>query len=101
MAAHYVSHRQPQGLKHLVLGSATPSMQLWLDSVNQLLSKLPEDVQKTIRKHEQDGTTDSKEYQDAMQTFYKKHVCKLDPWPQTLMQSFEAMEKDPYVYSTM
>ena len=52
-------------------------------------------------KHEAAGTTESQEYQDAMIAFYKQHLCRVDPWPAELLQSFEWMEKDHTVYMTM
>jgi L-proline amide hydrolase len=33
--------------------------------------------------------------------FYKRHVCRLDPWPDEVVRSFAAMENDPTVYGTM
>lgn len=36
-----------------------------------------------------------------MEVFYKRHLCRLDPWPIELLQSFEWMEKDHTVYMTM
>lgn len=101
LAAHYVSHRHPPGLQRLVLASAAPSMALWVESTRQLLKQLPTDVREAIEKHEREGTTDAKEYQDGMNIFYAKHVCKLNPWPDELNTSFAAMQADPTVYSTM
>lgn len=57
--------------------------------------------QDTIIQHEKAETTDSQEYKDAVEVFYKRHLCRLDPWPIELLQSFEWMEKDHTVYMTM
>lgn len=57
--------------------------------------------QDAIIKHEKAETTDSQEYMDAVKVFYKRHLCRLDPWPIELLQSFEWMEKDHTVYMTM
>ncbi|KAF8433678.1 proline-specific peptidase [Boletus edulis BED1] len=101
LAAHYVSHRHPPGLRRLVLASAAPSMALWVQSTRQLLQKLPENLRETIEKHEREGSTDDPEYQAGMNVFYAKHVCKITPWPEELGSSFAAMQADPIVYSTM
>ena len=101
LAAHYVSHRHPPGLKRLVLASAAPSMALWVKSTRQLLAKLPEKLRETIEKHEREGTTSDPEYQAGMNVFYEKHVCKIKPWPEDLNTSFKYMQEDPTVYSTM
>ncbi|KAF8124157.1 proline-specific peptidase [Boletus edulis] len=101
LAAHYVSHRHPPGLRRLVLASAAPSMALWVQSTRQLLQKLPENLRETIEKHEREGSTDDPEYQAGMNVFYAKYVCKITPWPEELGSSFAAMQADPIVYSTM
>ncbi|TFY54624.1 hypothetical protein EVJ58_g8752 [Rhodofomes roseus] len=101
LALHYASHRQPQGLKHLVIVSGTPATELWVEGTTRLRKQLPPDVLDVLERHEAAGTTDSKEYQDALMVFYKKHVCTLDPWPKQLLQSFDVMDKDPTVYTTM
>lgn len=100
LAAHYVSHRHPPGLRRLVLASAAPSMPLWVKSTRQLLMKMPKEVREVVEKHEREGTTDDPEYQEKMNIFYAKHVCQLTPWPEELLASFAAMQADPTVYST-
>ncbi|PCH36461.1 proline-specific peptidase [Wolfiporia cocos MD-104 SS10] len=101
LAAHYASHRRPKGLKHLIITNASASMELWECGTTKLLEGLEKEVRDIVKKHEQEGTMDSDEYQDCMQVFYNKHVCTLNPWPKQLLQSFEEMSKDPTVYSTM
>jgi L-proline amide hydrolase len=59
------------------------------------------DVRDTIRAGERSGETSTPEFQAAVMTFYKRHVCRVDPWPDYVVRSFEAMESDPTVYGTM
>ena len=47
-------------------------------------------------KSEREGTCDSPEYQEAMMVFYRKHVCRMDPWPECLEKSMEKMAFDVY-----
>jgi len=51
--------------------------------------------------HEDAGTTDSKEYEAATMVFYKRHVCRLETWPEELNATFDSLGKDPTVYNTM
>ncbi|KAI0667417.1 proline-specific peptidase, partial [Trametes maxima] len=99
IARYATSH--PPGLKHLVLADTPASMHLWVAAANVLRSRLPPDVQAVLDKHEADGTTDSKEYHDAVNVFYGRHLCRLNPMPEVLAESFAAIEKDPTVYMTM
>jgi ABC-type sugar transport system substrate-binding protein len=101
LAAEYAASRTPEGLKRLIIANSPASIELCTIGMNALLSRFPPEFVSTIRKHEADGTTDSKEYQDAAKEFYMKHTCTTDPWPQELLQSFEEFAKDPTVYHTM
>ncbi|KAH7911485.1 proline-specific peptidase [Hygrophoropsis aurantiaca] len=101
LAADYASSRHPPGLHRLVISSAPPSISLWEQSMHQLLEGFPEDFREMLHKHERQGTTSDKEYQDGMQVFYARHTCTTKPWPQELIDSFATMEEDPTVYQTM
>ena len=61
---------------------------------------LPADVQETLTRHEQDGTTDDPEYEAAVRVFYDRHLCRV-PWPDCVQRSFDQMDADPTVYHTM
>lgn len=93
--------RQPKGLRRLVLASSIAVMQDWVDAGLKLQKRLPQEVQDAIIKHEKAGTTDSKEYQDAIAVFYAKHLCRVQPMPAAVVKTFEWLEKDPTVYHTM
>jgi proline iminopeptidase len=47
---------------------------LWIEDANYLRTLLPAEVQETLMKHEEAGTTDSEEYEAASQLFYERHV---------------------------
>lgn len=89
------------GLASLVLSNAPASMPLWVSETGRLRRELPQEVQAVLEVHEQAGSTDSPAYQEAMMVFYRRHVCRLDPWPECLLRSFTAMEADPRVYQAM
>jgi proline-specific peptidase len=93
--------KQPTGLKHLVLMSAPADMQLWIASQKALAEKLPQEIQDVLRKHEEEGTTDSEEYKNAVGCFYSRYLCILDPMPPAILAGFGWIEKDPTVYLTM
>ncbi|TFK65938.1 proline iminopeptidase [Pluteus cervinus] len=101
LASAHAALRQPTGLKHLVLVSAPADMQLFVEAANRLRGQLPEDVQAALKKHEDAGTTQDKEYTQAVEVFYHRHLCRVDPLPSTLAEAMQWMEKDPTVYLTM
>ncbi|KAL5492915.1 hypothetical protein ACEPAI_4363 [Sanghuangporus weigelae] len=101
LAAEYAATRQPRGLRRLVIAGSPASMDLWENGINKLLNRFPKDLVEVIRRNERDGTTESKEYQDAIQLFYNKHICRLDPWPKEVLEAFAIMEEDATVYRAM
>lgn len=101
LGGNFAAARHPKGLKHLVVTDTPASMALWEESTSGLVKQLPQALQDAIKKHEADGTTDAPEYQEAMDVFYKEHVCRLDPWPQDLLDSLGAMAAEPTVYQSM
>lgn len=89
---------QPQGLVSLTLASTAASIPLWVAEANRLRSELPPDIQATLLQHEEAGTTDSAEYQEAMLVFYKRHVVRVDPIPAHVQRSLDSAGQ---VYLTM
>jgi proline-specific peptidase len=92
---------QPRGLLSLVIADSPASIPQWVAEANRLRAELPPDVQRTLTEHEAAGTTDSPAYQEAMLVFYRRHVCRLDPWPDCVIRTFEKLAAEPEVYFTM
>jgi L-proline amide hydrolase len=93
--------RRPPGLRSLVLADTLASVPEFAAECRRLLAGLPAEVQATIRRHEEAGTTDDPDYQRACMEFYRRHVCRLETWPDEVGRSFQAIEDDPTVYGTM
>jgi proline-specific peptidase len=92
---------QPEGLASLVLASSPSSIPQWVAETGRLRSGLPADVQETLDRHEAAGTTDSQEYEDACLVFYRRHVCRVDEWPDYVLRSFDFIQRHGLVYRTM
>ncbi|KAL0578642.1 hypothetical protein V5O48_003342 [Marasmius crinis-equi] len=102
LAGHYAAARIPGGLKKLIISNSPVSTELFERGTDDLLrSQFPPEFYDQMKKHELEGTTDSKEYHDGVGLFMKNHVCKVDPWPEVFMQSLGEMQKDNTVYSKM
>jgi L-proline amide hydrolase len=97
---HALEH--PAGLVSVVAADSPASVDAFAAGANALLDQgFPVDVVETIRAGERSGETSTPEFQAAVMEFYKRHVCRLDPWPDEVVRSFAAMENDPTVYGTM
>jgi proline-specific peptidase len=92
---------QPQGVASVTIASSPASMIQWVEEANKLRAQLPPDVQAALLKHEAAGTTSEKEYTDAMQVFYDRHVCRVVPNPDYVQRSFSKLAQWPEVYNTM
>ncbi len=100
LAMEYVLTK-PLGLASLIIANSPASMPQWVSEANRLREALPPDVQETLLRHEAAGTTSDPEYEEAMLVYYRRHVCRLDPWPDFLVRNFEQLMQDPEVYNTM
>src|SRR3954470_3694257 len=91
----------PVGLRSLVLANTAASFPDFVSEANRLRADLPAEVEATLRRHEDAGTTDDPEYLEACMVFYARHVCRLDPWPEEVTEAFGWIDRDPTVYHTM
>ena len=89
----------PSNLKSLILASPLISVKHWIQDANNLRQKLPISIQETLTKHEAEGTVNTQEYEDATMEFYRRYVCRLDPWPEDFQYAFEHVSLP--VYRTM
>ena len=98
LATDYLLTR-PRGVRSVMLASPPLSIPRWTEDMAVLRSALPADVQDVYQRHEASGMTDCLEYQAAMLHFYKRHVCRLERWPQCVELAFKGAGMD--VYHTM
>jgi proline iminopeptidase len=80
LAMQYTLDRKPD-LESLTLCGSPASMLRWVSDCDELLAAEPVEVRQVIREHEAAGFTACPEYQSAILGFYRKHVCRLRPWP--------------------
>jgi len=92
---------QPVGLASLILASSPASIPQWIAEANRLRKELPQDVEETLRHHEEAATTTDPAYEEAMQVFYQRHVCRLVPWPESWKRALDKLMANPEVYNTM
>jgi len=81
LALQYTLDRQPH-LESLILSSSPPSVPRWIVEANELRSLLPADVQRVLDDHEAREFFDCPEYTAAIMVFYKRHLCRLEQWPE-------------------
>lgn len=90
--------RQPTGLVSLILANTTSSIPIWVVEANRLRAELPPEINATLLRHEEAGTTSDPEYTVAMNVFYARHVCRIFPMPDFVQRTMDQMG---YVYNYM
>lgn len=100
MLAMAYMETQPSGIASLTIASSPASVPKWIEELGRLRAELPPDVQDTLLKHERDGSTDSPEYEEASMVFYKRHLCRMEDWPEPLSRSL-GPQLGKQVYNTM
>lgn len=71
----------PRGVRSVTLASSMISMPLFIKELARLRKQLPKDVQQTLRKHEQQGTTNDQEYKDAYDAYHARHIRRIPDKP--------------------
>lgn len=74
LATAYVLSKGTKGIESLILASALLSTPDWIRDAEELRKQLPADVQATLRRHEQAGTTGSPEYRTAELEYTRRFV---------------------------
>jgi proline-specific peptidase len=98
LALQYILDRQPE-LASLTLSSSPPSVRRWIADCAELRADLDESVRAVLDRHEAAGYFSCPEYQWAITQFYRRHLCRADPWPDSVERTFAAMSEE--VYTTM
>jgi proline iminopeptidase len=92
--------RGTTGVERLVLASTSASIPEFMAGARDLIEQLPEPHRTTLIELGAKEQYDHPDYQAAVEAFYHRHLCRLDPWPEALVLSSEQMEGNQ-VYLTM
>jgi proline iminopeptidase len=85
------------GVEQLVLSAPLLSSPLWIADQRLLLKEMTPEIQKTVANAELEGNFECPAYQDAMAAYYKRYLCRLDPWPDSLERTFTEMGMQVYL----
>lgn len=100
LAAEYAC-TQPSGLHSIVIANSPADMTDWVKAAEKLRARLPKDVQEVLERCERNERTDSEEYEKAVEVFYRRHVCRVNPWPKDVEDALANIKRDSTVYMTM
>jgi proline-specific peptidase len=83
----------------LIISNSLASMARFSEDVNRLKLSLDAATQSAIDHHEAAGTTDSAEYQAAIQIWFETYICRALPWSAEVEETFSNVGTQ--VYETM
>jgi proline-specific peptidase len=76
--------RGATGIEQLILASTSASAREFTDAAGLLIRQLPEPHRSVLIEGGESGAYDTPEYAVAVMEFYRRHVCRMDPWPAAL-----------------
>lgn len=91
----YLLQEGTAGVKGIILSGPLLSTARWDADQREHISRMPEDVRKAIE-HGEAAADYGEAYQEAMMAYYYRHVCRLQPWPETLQTAFGGLNADVY-----
>jgi len=89
---------KPEGVGSVILAGPCLNSQQWVKDQKKYLTAFPDSIQQLIEISERDGTTDSDEYQAAIELFFHRHVCRKDPLPEYMLRTMDGAGLDVYAF---
>jgi proline iminopeptidase len=96
LATDYLLEMKPAGVESLIFSGPCLSASRWQADQRVYLAQMAEGIQQVIAEKEAAGDTGSPEYEDAVMHYYRRHVCRLDPWPECFNRTLEKFGKPAY-----
>lgn len=88
-----------KNIRSMVTVGGLHSVPLTLREMERMKHELPASVQAELAKYEAKGEYENPAYLEAVRVFYRKHLCRLDPWPKEVTYSLTHISNP--VYHTM
>jgi len=97
LAVDYMLSGAEREVASLILASPGLSIPRWRADAEFYRATLPRGIQQTLARHEAAGTTNTFEYHDATMEYYRRFLCRMDPWPEPMERSHEASSGEVYL----
>ncbi len=95
IAAMYAA-RQPSQLLGLILASPMLEEGQWRSDQISHRDNLEQSYQNALNDNEKMGTLDNENYLAAVEVYTQKHFCRMDPWPEEIVRSFNAINEEMF-----
>jgi proline iminopeptidase len=95
LATEYLLTR-PAGVKSVVMANPTISIPRFIADVTRLRSELPDFARTALESCSAAAGANNPAYQVATLEFYRRHMCRLDPWPDEFNRAMAGMGMESY-----
>jgi len=85
-----------KNLKSLITAGGLASVPLTVAEMQRMKHELKPEVRTILEKYEIVGDFENPEYVEASMEFYRKHICRLEPWPEEVQYTIENVSKPVY-----
>jgi len=99
LITEFYHSKKPSNVKSIIFSGAFLSTKLWIDDQIKYVNQLPDSLKDVIKDCESSGDFGNPKYQEAMNIYYQKHLCRINPWPEYLNKAFKNFGAE--VYNTM
>jgi len=100
LSIEYMTTANPKGIVGLVLASTSSSIKQFVTEAERLKAEMGAEKYKILQKYEATMDLHNPEYEKVVMEFYKRHLCRLDPWPDCIVRSVKNMDRN-LVYETL
>ncbi len=90
---------EPEGIVSAVFSSPCLDARRWTADQQLYLTALPQEQQRAIALHDAGQPHDRALYDAGVQEYNRRHLCRLDPWPDPVRRDIAAVNLE--VYETM
>lgn len=98
LAVEYALSGLSDRIKSLILSAPLISSSRWAEDQREYIDQMPDMMKSTILRCEAGGDFNNPEYQKALEEFYNRHLCRIQPLPEPMQKTFEKMNTEMYAY---
>lgn len=80
-------------LRGLITTGGVSNIPFMVKEMNRLKDEMPEQIRTTLKKYEDSQDYQNPEYLRAVELFYKKHLLRLEKWPEEFLTAWESTQQ--------
>ncbi len=98
LAFEYMLQKRPEHVVGLILSGPCMSASRWIKDGEVNVSTLPGTMQRAVHEAEATGKFETPAYQEAMEAYYHRFLCRSEPWPDCLKQALSTVNTTIYTH---